>query len=176
LLNPTNKKIRKGGARMNQNVLENKKKTVEEIVNLIKGSKSVVIVEYRGLSVSEISSLKRDLLKKDAKMFVYKNTMVAKANDELGYEELDQLLEGPNALVVANDEISGANVVAKFAKTHENLIIKGGLVDGKVVSADEIKTLAKLPGRDGLLSMLLSVLQAPVRNLACAIKAVAEKQ
>jgi large subunit ribosomal protein L10 len=102
--------------------------------------------------------------------------MVAKANDELGYEELDQLLEGPNALVVANDEISGANVVAKFAKTHENLIIKGGLVDGKVVSADEIKTLAKLPGRDGLLSMLLSVLQAPVRNLACAIKAVAEKQ
>jgi large subunit ribosomal protein L10 len=176
LLNPTNKKIRKGGARMNQNVLESKKKTVEEIVNLIKGSKSVVIVEYRGLSVSEISSLKRDLLKKDAKMFVYKNTMVAKANDELGYEELDQLLEGPNALVVANDEISGANVVAKFAKTHENLIIKGGLVDGKVVSADEIKTLAKLPGRDGLLSMLLSVLQAPVRNLACAIKAVAEKQ
>jgi large subunit ribosomal protein L10 len=176
LLNPTNKKIRKGGARMNQNVLENKKKTVEEIVNLIKGSKSVVIVEYRGLSVSEISSLKRDLLKKDAKMFVYKNTMVAKANDELGYEELDQLLEGPNALVVANDEISGANVVAKFAKTHENLVIKGGLVDGKVVSADEIKTLAKLPGRDGLLSMLLSVLQAPVRNLACAIKAVAEKQ
>jgi large subunit ribosomal protein L10 len=161
---------------MNQNVLESKKKTVEEIVNLIKGSKSVVIVEYRGLSVSEISSLKRDLLKKDAKMFVYKNTMVAKANDELGYEELDQFLEGPNALVVANDEISGANVVAKFAKTHENLIIKGGLVDGKVVSADEIKTLAKLPGRDGLLSMLLSVLQAPVRNLACAIKAVAEKQ
>jgi large subunit ribosomal protein L10 len=161
---------------MNQNVLESKKKTVEEIVNLIKGSKSVVIVEYRGLSVSEISSLKRDLLKKDAKMFVYKNTMFAKANDELGYEELDQLLEGPNALVVANDEISGANVVAKFAKTHENLVIKGGLVDGKVVSADEIKTLAKLPGRDGLLSMLLSVLQAPVRNLACAIKAVAEKQ
>jgi large subunit ribosomal protein L10 len=161
---------------MNQNVLEQKKKTVEEIVNLVKGSKSVVIAEYRGLTVAEISELKRELLKKDAKMYVYKNTMVAKANDELGYEALDQYLEGPNALIVANDEISGANVVAKFAKTHENLIIKGGLVDGKVVNEEEVKTLAKLPGREGLLSMLLSVLQAPVRNFACAVKAVAEKE
>lgn len=161
---------------MNQNVLEAKKAKVAEIQDVVKNSKSFVIAEYRGLTVAELSSFKRGLAKSNAKCCVYKNTMVHRATSELGYEELASSLEGPNAFIYAEDPIAAPKEVAKFAKTHPNFVIKGGVVDGKVVSADEVKTIAKLPGREGLLSMLLSVLQAPVRNFACAVKAVAEKE
>lgn len=161
---------------MNQNVLEQKKAVVEEISNVLKESGSVVIVEYRGLKVSEIMELKRNLLKADSKMSVYKNTMVERAADACGYSDVKQYLEGPNAVIYSKDPINAAKIAAKFAKTHEDLVIKAAIVDGKVVGKDDVIALSKLPGREGLLSMLLSVLQAPVRNMACAIKAVAEKQ
>ncbi len=161
---------------MNQNVLEQKKQVVEEVSNLIKNSGSIVIAEYRGLKVSEISELKRTLLQSNAKMSVYKNTLVDRAVDSLGYSEAKQYLEGPNAIFSSEDSISAAKIVAKFAKTHESLVIKAAIVEGKVISKDDVIALSKLPNREGLLSMLLSVLQAPVRNLACAVKAVADKQ
>ena len=75
----------------------------------------------------------------------------------------------------SKDTINGPKVIAKFAKKHENLVIKGGLVEGKMMNADQIKVIASLPGREGLISMFLSCLQAPIRNFACAVKAVAEK-
>lgn len=161
---------------MNPSVLEAKKAKVAEISKMVKESGSVIVVEYRGLSVSELSLLKRDLLKENAKMSVYKNKLVVKANEELGYVDLNQYLVGPNAFIYAQDEISGAKVAAKFAKKHDNLVIKAGVVDGKVIDEKGVKTLAQLPNKEGMLSMLLSVLQAPVRNFACAVKAVAEKE
>lgn len=161
---------------MNQSVLENKKAIVDEVVELVNNSKSVVIAEYRGLKVSEISSFKRELLKSNAKMSVYKNSLVERAVDKLGYDELNQYLEGPNAIITCADPVSAAKVSAKFAKAHENFVIKAALVEGKVISKDEVITLSKLPNREGMLSMLLSVLQAPVRGFACAVKAVADKQ
>ena len=161
---------------MNQNVLEQKKAVVEELTNILKNSGSVIVAEYRGLTVAEISAVKRELLQNNAKLCVYKNTLVDRAADATGYTNLKQFLEGPNALISSEDSVSGAKIVSKFAKKYENLVIKGALVDGKVIGKDEVIALSKLPNKEGMISMLLSVLQAPVRGFACALKAVADKQ
>ena len=109
-------------------------------------------------------------------MNVYKNSLVERAVDELGYNELNDILTGPNAIVFSEDVIAGAKVIAKYAKRHRDiLVIKGGIVEGKFVDADGMKEVAKLPGKDGLISMFLSCLQAPIRSFACAVKAVADK-
>ena len=159
---------------MNQNVLEAKKAQVAKISEVLNNSKSFVVAEFRGLTVAEISQFKRTLAKSNAKCSVFKNSLVHRATENV--EGFKDILEGPNAFIYADDPIAAPKEVAKFAKTHPNFVIKGGIVEGKKVSADEVKTLAKLPGREGLLSMLCSVLQAPVRNFACAIKAVADKE
>lgn len=159
---------------MNQNVLEAKKAQVAEIQSVVENSKSFIVAEYRGLTVAEISAFKRTLAKSNAKCCVYKNSLVHRATANV--EGFRDVLEGPNAFIFADDPIVAPKEVAKFAKTHPNFVIKGGIVEGRNVSADEVKTLAKLPGREGLLSMLCSVLQAPVRNFACAVKAIADKQ
>ncbi len=161
---------------MNQNVLEAKKEKVAEISNILKNSNSVVVAEYRGLTVVELTELRRELLKKNAKLGVYKNSLVTRAVDDLGHDDLHQYLVGPNAFITCEDPIDGPKIVTKFAKKHENLIIKGGMIEGKVMSAKELKEFAKLPSREGVLSMLLSVLQAPVRSFACAVNAIAEKE
>ena len=161
---------------MNHNILEQKKAIVEEVSSLLKDSGSVIVAEYRGLNVAEISELKRALLKENAKMCVYKNTLVDRAAEACGYSDMKQYLEGPNALISSVDSISAAKVATKFAKKHENLVIKAAIVEGKVVGKDDVIALSKLPNKEGMLSMLLSVLQAPVRSFACAVKAVADKE
>ena len=161
---------------MNPNVLNQKKAIVEEVSSLLKDSGSVIVAEYRGLNVAEISELKRDLLKENAKMCVYKNTLVDRAAEACGYSDMKQYLEGPNALISSTDSISAAKIATKFAKKHENLVIKAAIVEGKVIGKDDVIALSKLPNKEGMLSMLLSVLQAPVRSFACAVKAVAEKE
>ena len=161
---------------MNPNVLEQKKAVVEEVSSLLKNSGSVIVAEYRGLNVAEISELKRALLNENAKMCVYKNTLVDRAAEACGFEDMKQYLEGPNALISSTDSISAAKIATKFAKKHEHLVIKAAIVEGKVVGKDDVIALSKLPNKEGMLSMLLSVLQAPVRSFACAVKAVAEKE
>lgn len=161
---------------MNPNVLEQKKAVVQEVSTLLKDSGSVIVAEYRGLSVAEISELKRELLKENAKMCVYKNTLVDRAAEACGFDDMKQYLEGPNALISSTDSISAAKIATKFAKKHEQLVIKAAIVEGKVVGKDDVIALSKLPNKEGMLSMLLSVLQAPVRSFACAVKAVAEKE
>ena len=160
---------------MNQSILESKKAIVDEVCELVNNSGSVVIAEYRGLKVSEIADFKRELLKTNAKMSVYKNSLVERAAEKLGHNELAQYLTGPNAIITCEDAINAAKVSAKFAKKHDCFKIKGALVEGKVISKDEVITLSKLPNIEGMYSMLLSVLQAPVRGFACAVKAVADK-
>lgn len=161
---------------MNPNVLEQKKAVVQKVSTLLKDSGSVIVAEYRGLSVAEISELKRELLKENAKMCVYKNTLVDRAAEACGFDDMKQYLEGPNALISSTDSISAAKIATKFAKKHEQLVIKAAIVEGKVVGKDDVIALSKLPNKEGMLSMLLSVLQAPVRSFACAVKAVAEKE
>ncbi|MCQ2814891.1 MAG: 50S ribosomal protein L10 [Bacilli bacterium] len=160
---------------MNKTVLEAKQNLVKEIVSKAKESEAIVVAEYRGLTVSQIQELRRALRKEDATMFVYKNSLVERASKELGYDGLDSILTGPNAIIFSKDVCAGAKITRKYAKRYGDvLIIKGGVVEGKFADADMMNEVAKLPGRDGLLSMLLSCLQAPVRQFACTVKAVAD--
>ena len=159
---------------MNQAVLNAKQEIVSEISNKIKESDSTVIVEYRGLSVAEVTELRRNLRAEDVEMKVYKNTLVRRAVDELGFNDLDADLVGPNAFAFSKDATAPARVLAKFAKKHKALVLKSGIIEGKAVSVDTIKELSALPNRDGMLSMLLSCLQSPVSSFARVVKAVAD--
>jgi len=159
---------------MNQTVLNAKQEVVSEISGKIKDSSSVVIVEYRGLTVSEVTELRRELRKENVELKVYKNTMTERACDECGYSDLKDSLTGPNAIAFSKDATAPARVLAKFAKKHEALVLKNGIVEGKVVDTNTIKELSTLPNREGMLSMLLGCLQSPVRSFACIVKAVAD--
>ena len=159
---------------MNQAVLSAKQEIVTEISNKIKDADSTVIVEYRGLSVAEVTELRRNLRNENVEMKVYKNTLVKRAVDELGFNDLDQDLTGPNAFTFSKDATAPARVLAKFAKKHKALVLKSGIVEGKVVGLDVINELSLLPNRDGMLSMLLSCLQSPVSSFARVVKAVAD--
>ena len=161
---------------MNQAVLAAKSETVKEISEKAKKSSTIIVCEYRGLTVAQIQEVRRALRKENAEMNVYKNSLVERAVDELGYNELNDILSGPNAIVFSEDVIAGAKVIAKYAKRHRDvLIVKGGIVEGKFVDAKGMLEVAKLPGKEGLISMFLSCLQAPIRSFACAVKAVADK-
>ena len=161
---------------MNQETLKSKQEIVDKITNAFKESGSLVIVEYRGLTVAELSELRKSLKAVNATFNVYKNTLVTRASDALGHKDLDQYLNGSNAYVFSKDVVDGPKVLAKFAKKYENLVIKAGLVEGKVLDAKEVKTVATLSSREGLMSMFLSCLQAPIRKFACTVKALADSK
>ena len=161
---------------MNSEVLKAKQDIVSEIVDLAKGSQTLVVAEYRGLTVADLMEIRRALRADGSSLNVYKNSLVSRAAESLGYTDLDTYLSGPNAIIFSKDITNGPKVLAKYAKKFpEALKIKGGIVEGKVVDASVISEVAKLPSREGLLSMFLSCLQAPVRQFACAVKAVADK-
>ena len=159
---------------MNQNVLNAKQAVVAEIADKIKNSASTVVCEYRGLSVAEVTELRRNLRAEGVDFKVYKNTLFTRACDEGGFEELKNDLVGPNAFAFSSDATAPARVLAKFAKKHKALVLKSGIVEGKVVDNETIKELSSLPNREGMLSMLLSCLQSPVSSFARVVKAVAD--
>ena len=161
---------------MNQTVLESKKNVVSEIQDKFTKAQSSVVAEYRGLSVSEVTELRKALRAEKVDMKVYKNTLAAKAAEAAGYGDLKKVLNGPNAIAFGEDATAASRVMAKFAKKHKALVLKGGVVEGKVVDLKTINELSLLPNREGMLSMLLSVLQAPVSQFARAVNAVAEKK
>lgn len=161
---------------MNQTILQQKQDLVNVIKNKIEKAGSTVVVEYRGLTVSEVTDLRRKLREEGCEMVVYKNTMTQRAVEMLGHNDLLQSLTGPNAIAVSDDEIAASRVLSKFAKKHSKLVIKAGIVDNKVIDADEIKQLAALPGKEGLLSMFLSCLQSPISAFARTVQAVADAQ
>lgn len=157
--------------------LENKKKIVAEIAEKLKASKATILVDYRGLDVAAITELRKQLREAGVEFKVYKNTLVRRATQETDLTVLDEHLVGPTAIAFSTEDVvAPAKVLSNFAKENEALEIKTGIIEGNVVSLDEIKELAELPSREGLLAMLLSVLQAPVRNFALAVKAVAEQK
>ncbi|MBN4663765.1 50S ribosomal protein L10, partial [Escherichia coli] len=132
---------------------------------------------HRGLHVSEVTELRPLLREGNAEFKPYNNTMTRRAVEQAELDGLNDVLTGPNAIAFSTEDvIAPAKVLNEFAKNHEALEIKAGVIEGQVSSVEEVKALAELPSRDGLLSMLLSVLQAPVRNLALAAKAVADQK
>lgn len=162
---------------MNKEIRAAKESTVATIAEALKSAKSVTVVEYRGLTVANLDELRKTLRESNSSFKVYKNTLVNIAAKELGYEGLAEHLEGPNAFVFSNnDEVSAPKAITKFAKKHEELVVKAGIVEGKVLNAEEMVAVSKLPGKDGLLSMFLSCLNAPISKFAATVQAVADKQ
>lgn len=158
-------------------IREEKIKVIDEIATKLRESQTTVITDYRGLTVAEVTELRKQLREAGVEFHVLKNSMTRLATAKENMTDLDQYLTGPNAIAFSKDDIiTPAKVLADFAKKNDRLEIKGGIIEGKVVDADQINALASLPSREGLLSMLLSVLQAPMRNVALAVKAVAEQK
>lgn len=159
------------------NVIEMKKQHVSEIAEQFKNSVSTVIVDYQGLSVAEATELRKQLREAGVEFHVYKNTMVRRAVAEAGIEGVEDYLTGPNAIAFSNEDvIAPAKVLHAFSKNAEALEIKAAVIEGEITSAEDVKKIATLPSKEGLVSMLLSVLQAPVRNFAYAVKAVGEQR
>ncbi|WP_223068791.1 50S ribosomal protein L10 [Paenibacillus caui] len=160
----------------NAKVIESKQAAVDAVTSKLKESATTVVADYRGLNVSQVTELRKQLREAGVEFQVLKNTLVRRATAAAELTELNEVLTGPTAIAFgANDAVAPAKILSDFAKKNDALKIKGGVVEGRVVSVDQIKALADLPSREGLLSMLLSVLQAPVRNFALAVKAVADK-
>ena len=173
---------------MRDKVLEEKKQIVEEIKEKVEKAQSVVLVDYRGLNVEELTQLRRKYKEAGVDYKVYKNTMMRFAFKEAGFDEFNEYLVGPNAIAFGfDDPVQAAKVTDEFAKKHKNLEIKAGIVDGKIIGVDEIKNLASLPSKEVLIAQALgglnapitgfaNVLQGTIRNLVYALNAIAEKQ
>ena len=155
-------------------VLEAKKDLVAEIQENVLSSESAVIVEYHGLDVGKITELRSNLYDAGVEFKVYKNSLFRRAVEGTDYEGLTETLVGPNAVAYGGDAVAPSRVLAQFAKKNKALQIKAGFVDGEIVGLEEIQELATLPDHDGMISMFLSVLQAPVRNMAYVLSQVAE--
>ena len=155
-------------------VLEAKKNIVDEIVNKIKDSQSVILFTYQGLTVSELSSLRRELKKVDAEVCVYKNTLVKRALDDLKID-LDGFLEGPNAILFGKELLEPIKVISKFAKENDKAEIRVGIISGAKADLDEIREYATIPSREGLLTMLAGGMIQYVKDLAVGLNMYAEK-
>lgn len=161
----------------NLKVREGKSQIVNEVSAKLVESSCTIVTDYRGLNVAQITDLRKKLRDAGVEFLVMKNTLARLATAQANVAELDHALTGPTAIAFSKtDLVIAAKILTDFAKKNDKLNVKAGLVEGRVVNTDQIKALADLPSRDGLLSMLLSVLQAPMRNMALAVKAVAEKQ
>ena len=161
---------------MSEAAIVKKETLVQAAAEKFESAASVVIVDYRGLTVEEVTNLRKQLRDAGVEMKVIKNSILSRAAKKVGLDGLDEVFTGPTAVAFSNDDVvAPAKIIDEFAKDAKALEIKGGVIEGKVSSVEQITALAKLPNREGLLSMLLSVLQAPVRNVAYAVKAVAEK-
>lgn len=157
--------------------IENKQVQVQEITEKFQNASSVVVVDYRGLNVAQVTELRKQLREAGVEFKVYKNTLTRRAAEAAGLEGINDVLVGPNAIAFSNEDVvAPAKIINEFAKKNEALEIKAGIIEGTISSVEDVKALAELPSREGLLSMLLSVLQAPVRNFALATKAVADQK
>ena len=153
--------------------LNKKKEEVKELSEKMKEAKLILLTDYRGISVVDDTDLRRDLRNIKATCNVIKNNITRRALKENGIEGLDKELVGPTAVIMSNDDyLEASKVIYNFTKTHDFYKIKGGVIDGKVMTADEIITLAKLPSRETLLSMLAGALLSNISKVAVALNEV----
>ena len=156
--------------------VELKKPIVDEIAAAVKDAQSVVLVDYRGLTVEQDTQLRKQLREAGITYKVYKNTMMNFAFKGTDCEALLPYLEGPSAIAISTEDATApARELCKFAKTADALEVKGGIVEGTAYDADGIKEVAKIPSREELLSRLLGSMQSPITNFARVIKQIAEK-
>ena len=161
---------------MNEATIAKKQEQVQVVLSKMSNAGSTVFVDYLGLIVAEVTELRSKLHAENCEMKVFKNNILRRAATELGHADMAEQLVGPSAIVTSKDEVTAAKIVYEFAKGHEHLTVKTGIVDGKVLTEAELKALSSLPNKEGMISMLLSVLQAPIRGLAVALNAISEKE
>lgn len=157
---------------------ENKQgsKIMTEIAETVKDAQSIVLVDYRGLTVEQDTKLRAELRKNNVTYKVYKNTFMNYAFKGTDFEGLAPYLEGPSAIAISKDDATApARVIAEFAKTADKLEIKAGIVEGQVYDAAGIGEIAKIPSRDILLGRLLGSMQSPITNFARVLNQIAEK-
>ena len=159
----------------NAKIIEKKAEVVSEIKGKFENAKSVVVFDPRGLNVTEVTELRRALRDNGSDYKVYKNTLTKRAVNSLDIK-LDEFLEGPSAISFSEDELAPVRVISDFAKSHENLELKAGIVEGKVVDAKELAKYAAIPSRDTLLTMLASGLMGTVRNLSICLDLYAKQK
>jgi large subunit ribosomal protein L10 len=157
-----------------ERILEQKKAVVEEIKNKLDNSKTFLLIDYRGLTVSEITELRRSLREMGSDIKVYKNTLMNLALKDKNIK-LDDFMEGPNAYLFSSDIIEPIKAVSKFAKEHPALEIRAGYIDSEVVDVNTIKQYADIPSMEGLLTMFAGGLIEHLRNLSIGLNLYAEK-
>ena len=160
-----------------EKILSQKKAYVEELAGKLKNSVAGVVVDYKGISVADDTKLRRELREAGVEYTVVKNTMLRLALADLGYTEMEKVLEGSTAIAISKeDPIAAAKILGKYAEDSKGKFsIKAGYMDGKEMDVAAVQQLAKLPGKQELLSMLCSALQGNIRGLAVALNAIAEK-
>ena len=150
----------------NSKILEAKQQVINEISEIAKNSASFILFDYRGLTAEETTMLRRKLRE---------STLAKRAMDSLNYD-LDYCLNGPSAMAYSDDSVAAIKVLSDFAKEHPALEIKGGIVDGKVATLEEIKELSTIPSREGLLTMLAAGLYGTVKDLSIALNLLSEQK
>lgn len=162
---------------MSEAAIAKKAEVVKQTVELINNAESAIVVDYRGLTVAEVTDLRKQLRDAGVKMSVIKNKILDRAVEGTDYEDLKSTFVGPTAVAFSDeDPIAPAKILKNFADDHDALEIKGGFIEKSVKTLDEINEYANMPGREELLSMLASALQDPMRKIARAVKAVADKE
>ena len=154
-----------------------KKEEVSKLAEKMKEAKLILLTDYRGINVEDVTSLRTELRNINAEYKVIKNNITRRALEECGISGLDEVLEGPTAVIMTNEDyLEPTKAIYKFSKDNDFYKIKGGVVEGKVLTAEEIITLAKLPSRQELLSMLAGSLLANISKLAVALEQVRVKK
>ena len=159
----------------NQKILAKKQEVIDEIKDKVKNSSSFVLFDYRGLTDAEIKELRRALRNADANYKVYKNTLMARAFNDLNID-LSNALEGPSAFAYSTDQVAPIKVLSDFAKDHEALTLKIGYVDGEIADTAKLAEYATIPSRDGLLTMLAGGMIGLVRDLSICLNLYSEQK
>ena len=157
----------------NAKIIAQKEEAVKELAEKIKSAKVVVLTDYRGITVEDVTKLRADLRNANARYSVIKNNITKRALAEAGIEGLEDKLEGPTAVIMSSEDyLEPAKAIYNFTKNNDYYKIKGGVIEGKVMTAEEIITIAKLPSREDLLSMLAGALLANISKFAVALDQV----
>ncbi len=156
-----------------EKILNQKKEEVSKLAEKIKEAKVVLLTDYRGINVSDVTGLRSKLRASEVEYKVIKNNIIRRALAECKIEGLDEFLEGPTAVIIGNnDYLDACKTIYEYAKDNDFYKIKGGIIDGKVVSVEEINTLAKLPSKETLISMLAGALLGNISKFAVALEQV----
>ena len=160
----------------NAKVLEGKKAVVEQLAKQLKESTSAVFVDYKGITVAQDTELRNQFRAANVEYAVVKNTLTRFAANSIGYKEFDEILNGTTSVAhTTGDPIAPARIICEYAKKNKDVVkIKGGMVEGKVLTVDELKSFGELPSKDALIAQVLGTFLAPITSLAVVLNQILE--